>query len=113
MIATTVAYLGPLVYIQNKEVIDGHLHRANTIASEQARQVRDLAAQHTGNAANTFKQYAGDYTSKAQETINNYRGRSASPETVKKEEFPSAPRHEPTPAFEEKPVGESVPAPAL
>jgi hypothetical protein len=110
LIATTVAYLGPLIYIQNKEVIDGHLHRASTMASEQAAQMKNLAAHHTGNAANTVKSYAGEYSSKAQETINQYRGRSASPE-VKREDFPAAPAHEPAPERESAPEG--VPAPAL
>lgn len=91
LIATTVAYLGPLIYLQNKEVIDSYLKQASDIASQQASQIRDLAAQHTGNAAKTFQNYAGEYTSKAQETINQYRGRSASPE-VKKEDFPVAPK---------------------
>ncbi|ORX95964.1 Reticulon-domain-containing protein [Clohesyomyces aquaticus] len=95
LIATTVAYLGPLVYIQNKEVIDTHLQKAGHMVNQQAVQIKDMAAQHTGNAAKTFQSYAGEYTHKAQETINQYRGRSASPE-VKREDFPRAPAHEPT-----------------
>lgn len=93
LIATTVAYLGPLIYIKNKDVIDAQLNRASTLATQQASQIRDLAAQHTGNAAKTFQNYAGEYTHKAQETINQYRGRSASPDV--KKEFPAAPKHEP------------------
>lgn len=107
LIATTVAYLAPLIYIQNKEVIDAQLEKAGSLASQQAAQVRELAAQHTGNAAKTFQSYAGEYTHKAQETFNQYRGRSASPE-VKKADFPAAPKHEPTPVEKE-----AVPEPAL
>jgi ABC-type multidrug transport system fused ATPase/permease subunit len=118
LIATSVAYLGPLVYIQNKEVIDHHLKRASTVASQQATQIRDMAAQQTGNAVNTIQTYAGEYTHKAQDTINQYRGRSASPDVAKKggvssgvshsdkgpafpavpketPAFPAAPKHEP------------------
>jgi hypothetical protein len=94
LIATTVAYLGPLVYIKNKDVIDAQLNKAGSMATQQASQIRDLAAQHTGNAAKTFQNYAGEYTHKAQETINQYRGRSASPDV--KKEFPAAPKHEPS-----------------
>ncbi|KAH7135871.1 Reticulon-domain-containing protein, partial [Dendryphion nanum] len=102
LIATTIAYIAPLVYIKNKEAIDAHLNRASTLASQQANQIKDLAAQHTGNAAKTFQNYAGEYTQKAQSTINQYRGRSASPEVkkgpaspeIKKEAFPVAPQHE-------------------
>lgn len=103
LIATTVAYLGPLVYIKNKEVIDSYLKQASDMASQQATQIRDLTAQHTRNATKTFQTYAGEYTNKAQETINQYRGRSASPE-VKREEFPAAPKHEP--AVSADPVAE-------
>jgi ABC-type multidrug transport system fused ATPase/permease subunit len=96
LIATHVAFLAPLVYIKNKEVIDAQLEKGYHIANQQATQLRDLAAQHTGNATKTLQGYTRDYTAKAQETINSYRGRSASPE-VKKEDFPAAPKHEPAP----------------
>ncbi|KAF2193779.1 hypothetical protein K469DRAFT_242632 [Zopfia rhizophila CBS 207.26] len=106
LIATTIAYLGPLIYIQNKEVIDAQLQQASHMVNQQATQIKDLAAQHTGNAAKTFQSYAGEYTHKAQDAINQYRGRSASPE-IKKEDFPSAPKNEPV-----VPTTESVPEPA-
>jgi hypothetical protein len=93
LIGTTVTFLGPLIYLQNQELIDAQLEQGRTLMNQQATQIRDLAAQHTGNATKTIQTYAGQYTSKAQETINQYRGRSASPE-VKKEDFPAAPNHE-------------------
>ncbi|KAF2465585.1 uncharacterized protein BDR25DRAFT_239310 [Lindgomyces ingoldianus] len=93
LIATTVAYLGPLVYIKNKKVIDAHLEQAGHMVNQQATQIKDMAAQHTGNAAKTFQSYAGEYTHKAQDAINQYRGRSASPEV--KRDFPVVPKHEP------------------
>jgi hypothetical protein len=107
LIATTVAYLGPLVYIKNKDVIDAQLEQAGTMASQQASQIKELAAQHTSNATKTFQSYAGEYTNKAQETINQYRGRSTSPE-VKKEDFPAAPRHEPVPEKKTKAAPEAA-----
>jgi hypothetical protein len=100
LIATVVTYLGPLIYIKNKEVIDAQLEKGYNIANQQATQIKDLGAQYTGNAAKTVQGYTKTYTAKAQDTINNYRGRSASPE-VKKESFPNAPVHEPV--IEEKP----------
>jgi hypothetical protein len=109
LIATTVAYLGPLVYIKNKEVIDAQLEKGYNIANQQATQLKDLGAQYTGNAAKTVQGYTKEYTAKAQETINNYRGRSASPE-VKKENFPNAPVHEPV---SEESSESSVAEPAL
>lgn len=95
--------MGPLVYIKNKEAIDAQLEKGYHMANQQATQLRDLAAQHTGNATKTLQGYTREYTTKAQETINQYRGRSTSPE-VKKEDFPVAPKHEP--ASEKEPVAE-------
>lgn len=97
LIATSVVYLGPLVYLQNQEFIDAQIEHAGKVVNQQAHQIRDLAAQHTGNAAKTFQNYAGEYTNIAQDKINQYRGRSSSPEVpIKKEDFPAAPRGEPT-----------------
>lgn len=106
VIATTIAYMGPLVYIQNKEVIDAQLEKGYNLANQQASQLRDLAAQHTGNATKTIQGYTREYTAKAQETINNYRGRSTSPE-AKREHLPSPPKDDPVSApADEEPVAE-------
>ncbi|KAF2036529.1 hypothetical protein EK21DRAFT_105848 [Setomelanomma holmii] len=93
LIATLVTYLAPLIYIQNKEAIDGQLEKSRQIASQQATQIKGLANQHAGNAAKTVQGYTQQATAKAQETINQYRGRSASPE-IKKEDFPAAPKQD-------------------
>ena len=91
LIATLVTYLTPLIYIQNKEVIDAQLEKGRQIASQQATQIKGLANQHAGNAAKTVQGYTQQATAKAQETINQYRGgRAGSPE-IKKEDFPAAP----------------------
>ena len=111
LIATVVTYLGPLVYIQNKEVIDAQLEKGRQIASQQATQIKGLANQHAGNAAKTVQGLTQQYTNKAQETINQYRGRSTSPE-VKKEQFPTAPSHELDSELSEKPIT-SPPQPAM
>jgi len=96
LISTTIIYLAPLVYIKNKEIIDAQIRQTSDMVSQQATQFKDLAAQHTGNAAKTFQSYAGEYTSKAQGMIGNARGRSMSPEaSVKKSDFPDAPKQDP------------------
>jgi uncharacterized protein YjbJ (UPF0337 family) len=94
LISTFITFLGPLVYIQNKEVIDAQLEKGYNIANQQAQQVKGLANQHAGNAMKTVQGYTQQATAKAQETVNQYRGRSTSPE-VKKEAFPAAPTHAP------------------
>jgi hypothetical protein len=94
------------VYVQNKEVIDGYLNHAGNVINEQASQVRGLAAQHTSQATETLRSYAGEYSQKAQEMIGGAVGKvnGIAPKTatkpvsnpaLKTAEFPSAPKHEP------------------
>lgn len=97
--------MGPLIYIKNKEVIDAQLEKGYTMANQQAAQLKDLSAQYTSNATKTVQGYTKNYTAKAQETINSYRGRSTSPE-VKKENFPNVPTNGPTSQEAEAPVAE-------
>ncbi|KJZ77962.1 hypothetical protein HIM_02599 [Hirsutella minnesotensis 3608] len=103
VIATTVAFLVPLVYTTNQELIDHHLKNASDVISAQTSQVRSAAQQQAGHLTSMGKQYAGEYTGKVQEMI---RGRSASPEpakpvpVVKEPEFPTAPVDEPFKATE-------------
>lgn len=97
LIATIITYLGPLVYLQNKEVIDAQLEKGRSLATQQASQIRDLASKQAANASQTVQGLTQQYTTKAQETINQYRGRSPSaevkkPAEVQKEDFPAAPK---------------------
>lgn len=82
LIGVSTIYLGPLIYMTNKELIDEHLSNASNIVNQQAGQVRDLAGHHSARAQETVKAYAGDYSAKAQEYIGNARGRSTSPEVT-------------------------------
>jgi uncharacterized membrane protein len=110
LLATSITFLAPLVYINNKELIDGQLNHASKLISTQANQVRDLAAQNTRQASESLRSYAGEYSQKAQELIDNARGKvngttnGASPvsskptttaTTVKTPDFPVAPKTEP------------------
>jgi len=112
LISVSCIYLGPLIYMNNKELIDTHLANAQDVVNTQAGQVKDLAGYHANNASSTVKQYAGDYTSKAQEYIGSARGRSTSPEVETKpapmskvgqqpnfseKDFPHAPKQDPVP----------------
>lgn len=111
LITVSMMYLGPLVYMTNKEVIDRNLENATNIVNRQATQVKDLAGHHTSRAIETTKAYAGDYTSKAQNYIGSARG-GASPKNTNKSgatagpgsapayqssDFPHAPKQEPMP----------------
>jgi len=100
LISTTVAFIAPLVYTSNQELIDGHIAHASSVVNQQTAQVKNIAAQHASAAVNSTKQYAGDYTAKAQEMISS-RGRSTSPAVTTKSppaykdaDFPAAPKQE-------------------
>lgn len=80
LIGVSIMYLGPFVYINNKEVIDQQLENVTQIVNSQAHQVRDLAGHHAERASSTVKAYAGDYSAKAQNYIGSARGRPTSPE---------------------------------
>jgi len=97
LIFTTCLYLGPLVYIKNKEVIDAHLANASNVVSQQANQVKDLAAQHTGRASETMRSYAGEYSKKAQEMMGQARQKTtgSTSKAVDASAFPSAPKEDP------------------
>jgi hypothetical protein len=102
LIFNTFLFLGPLIYLQNKEFIDAHLNNAKELASAQATQVRDLAAQHTGRATESLKGYTNEYTKKAQEMIGQTKAKASG---VQASDFPTAPKEEPiVKASEPEPV---------
>ncbi len=95
LLSTTVIYLLPLVYIQNKEFIDGHLEHAGQVASQQASQVRDLAGHHAGKSYETVKGYTGEYANKAGDFVGTARQKIPAMPTkacVKEGDFPQAPQ---------------------
>jgi len=97
LIADSIIFLAPLIYIQNKELIDHHIHNAGNVINDQATQIKDLAAQHTGRATETVKQYTNEYTKKAQDLIGSS-GVSRQKAGLKTTDFPNAPKDEPAPA---------------
>jgi uncharacterized protein YjbJ (UPF0337 family) len=78
LIGTSVLYLGPLVYLSNKEVIDAQIQHLTDVLNQQAHQVKDLTVHHTSRATETVKHYAGDYSAKAQEYITHAKQRTSS-----------------------------------
>jgi len=106
---TTIVYFTPLMYISNQELIDQHINHAHTVVTEQAVQVRDLAAKHTNQAVEQSQSLLKDYSAKAQEMIGQ--GKKSAVEkgyvapqtaekvvpehTIKSQDFPSAPKVEP------------------
>jgi len=97
LIFNTFVFLGPLIYLKNQEFIDAHLNHAKELASAQATQVRDMAAQHTGRATESLKGYTSEYTKKAQEMMGQGKAKAGStlPNAPSNEPFPNAPKEEP------------------
>jgi len=94
LIADSIIFLAPLIYVQNKELIDHHIMNAGNVINDQANQMRELAAQQTGIATERMKQYTSEYTKKAQEMMG---GSSVSRQKagLKTSDFPAAPKDEP------------------
>ena len=117
LIGTTLAFLGPLVYKTNKEVIDAQLQRANeiigaqtaqlkTVAVQNTEKLKTAAVQNTEKATQLTKQYVGEYTAKAQEFVGKTPSSIAGGEhanghanthannaaTLREADFPAAPR---------------------
>jgi hypothetical protein len=112
LIVVTIAYFGPLTYMNHSEVIDAHIEEAQSIVNSHANQLKDLVEERAARATGVVKQYLDDYSNKASDFITP-RPRSASPElrkvsspVIKKE--PSAePELKPS-AFPEAPKAEPV-----
>lgn len=114
LVGTCVIYLAPLIYVQNKELIDGQLEHASTVIGQQTAQVRDLTAQHAGSAVESIKSYTSDYTAKAGELIGSARQQIPVPAALGGEtktnglndtQFPDAPKTAfPSSAGHSKPI---------
>ena len=96
LLATCVIFLGPLIYIQNQQLIDSQLEHAGNIISQQTTQIKDLTAQQTSKGFESVKQYTGTYAAKAQEMVGSARQKIPMPAStkapIKEGDFPSAPQ---------------------
>lgn len=111
LITVTVAYFGPLTYMNHREVIDAHIEEAQSLVNSQANHLKDLVEERTSHATGLVKQYVDDYGNKAQEFLTPRR--SASPEMTKvpspaiKKEPSAEPELKPS-AFPQEPKNEPV-----
>lgn len=102
IIGTTVAFLVPLIYTTNQELIDEQIKNASEAINAQTAQVRSIAQKQADQLTAMGKQYAGDYTGKVQQMLRGHGGPPPVPgktESPKKAapEFPSPPTEEPAP----------------
>lgn len=94
LLSTIVTFLAPLIYLENKALIDSQLEHVGKIIGQQTNQIKDLTAEHTSKGFDTVKQYTGAYTAKAQDLVGNIgasRQKIPTP-AVKEDAFPSAPK---------------------
>lgn len=111
IIGTVIAFIAPLIYVSNQELIDEQLKNVSDIVNAQTAQVRNVVQEQTSQVASLGKQYAGDYTGKVQDMLRGSSGAPsmAPPKAEKKPEFPSAPTDEPVktefPSVPEEPLG--------
>ena len=120
LIGTSAIFLGPLIYVNNKELIDGQLKQAQELVNAQTAQAKDLASQHTSQYTATVKQYASDYTNLAQEYVGSARRtepavssngfKSAVDPKYSASDFPKAPKQEPIPAASKEGIAPSTAA---
>lgn len=105
LFSTIVIFVGPLVYIENQQMIDAQLEHLGKVIGQQTTQIKDLTAEHTSKGLDTVKQYTGAYTAKAQDLVGNIgasRQKIPSP-AVKEDAFPTAPKTDfPTSTFDTK-----------
>ncbi|ETI25388.1 hypothetical protein G647_02161 [Cladophialophora carrionii CBS 160.54] len=96
LISTSVIFLAPLIYLENKEFIDAQLEHASHVIGQQTTQIKDLTAQHTSKGLESVKQYTGTAAAKAQDLVGTARQKIPSPTTgkapIKENDFPSAPQ---------------------
>lgn len=82
LLGATVAYIGPLVYMDNKAVIDEQIDAIQEIINAQTIHVKEMAETRTAHASEVVRNYVNDYRAKAHEYVVT-RSRQASPEMEK------------------------------
>lgn len=91
LIGVTAIYFLPLAYISNKELIDSHLDNASHVITQQATQVRDLAAQQANQAFEATSSATSQYVNRAQEMMGSAKKTAVDKGYVTKETANTAP----------------------
>lgn len=76
LLFTTLIYTVPLIYINNREVIDAQIDNASTLINEQTQQVRTIAAEQTQRATEIAQSTATDLQNRASELIGQAKQRA-------------------------------------
>ncbi|KAF8455289.1 Reticulon-domain-containing protein [Kalaharituber pfeilii] len=96
-LATIAVFSGPYIYLNNQELIDAQINHYSEIANHKFIEARGYSEQYAGEAVHRARATATQLTEKVQ----NYTSRRASGQQhVNANNFPSAPTHEPAPAYQ-------------
>lgn len=102
--------MGPLVYMNNKAVIDEQIDAIQEIVNAQTVHIKEMAETRTAHATEVVRNYVNDYRAKAHEYVVT-RSRQASPEIEKVEDLHTKKAdqvlQQPEAAAEEKTVQQS------
>ncbi|EEP78157.1 conserved hypothetical protein [Uncinocarpus reesii 1704] len=85
LIGVNIAYLGPLLYLSNKEFIDEQINAVQDLINAQAREVKHMAEAQTSQATDIVKQYVGEYRAKAHEYVVTPLSHQPSPDANQKQ----------------------------
>lgn len=69
LIGSSVLFLTPLIYKQNKETIDAQIRHASRVVNQQTVQVKQVAVQQANATMNTTKHFVDEYSTKASQLI--------------------------------------------
>jgi len=64
IVGDVIVFTGPLVYLQNQELIDNHIKQASAVANDHIQNARGLAEKHTAEYSNKARASIGDLTGK-------------------------------------------------
>ncbi|KAL1957568.1 hypothetical protein VTO42DRAFT_5795 [Malbranchea cinnamomea] len=84
LLGVTVAYMGPLIYINNKEFIDEQINALQDIINAQTVHVKEMAETRTAHATEVVRHYVNDYRARAHDYVVSTRARHATPEAERR-----------------------------
>jgi hypothetical protein len=108
-IATVTAFTAPLIYLNNKELIDEQIQRAAEFLNAQLEQAKKITGKYAEEAAAQARATAAELQTKVQGMTHKSPVKPATPSTASLNgkdttpEYPKVPTHEPVsePALDE------------
>ena len=93
--ATVTAFTAPLIYINNKELIDEQIQRASDMVNSQVETTKKLTGKYAEEAAVHVRTTAADLQSKVQTYTKSPTKKTEAPSNTSTHDYPAVPTHEP------------------